>query len=106
MSDPSFTDPRSRDPIAGPTDPMLRDPVERDRTGGAMWGWIAGIAVLILIAFILVGGWGWGDRSGINTAANAPAAAPTTTGTGSRTAAPATTGSGANDVAPAPAGAR
>jgi hypothetical protein len=98
MSDPRFTDPRSRDPIAGPTDPMLRDPVERDRTGGAMWGWIAGIAVLILIAFILVDGWGWGGRSGTNTAANAPASAPAS--------APATTGSGANNTAPAPGGAR
>src|SRR4051812_36973367 len=88
MSDPRFTDPGNRDPIAGPTDPMLRDPIEAERTGGAMWGWIAGIAVLVLIAFVLVGGWGWGGRSGTNTAANAPASAPATTGTGGNNAAP------------------
>jgi uncharacterized membrane protein len=98
MSDPRFTDPRSRDPIAGPTDPLLRDPSEPERTGGAMWGWIAGIAVLILIAFLLVGGWRWGGRSGPTTAANAPASAPAST--------PATTGAGGGNTARAPAGAR
>jgi hypothetical protein len=69
---------------------MLRVPVQRDRTGSAMWGWIAGIAVLILIGFIIVGGWGSGTHNGTNTAANFPASnapAPATTG-----AAPSTTG--------------
>ncbi len=94
MSDPRFTDPRSRNPIVGPTDPLLRDPAEPERTGGALWGWIAGIAVLILIAFILVGGWGWGGRSGTNEAANAPASAPAI--------APATTGAGDNNTGPPP----
>jgi hypothetical protein len=84
--DPSA--PRGPDPTVA--SPMLRDPAERDRTGGAMWGWIAGIAVLILIGFIIVGGWGSGSRTGTNTAANSPAStapAPATTG-----AAPSTTG--------------
>jgi hypothetical protein len=85
--DPSPTAPRGVDPTL---DPMVRDPAERDRTGSAMWGWIAGVAVLILIGFIIVGGWGSGSRTGTNTASNAPAStapAPATTG-----AAPAATG--------------
>jgi hypothetical protein len=98
MSDPRFTDSPGGDPIAGPAEPLLRDPVEPERTGGAMWGWIAGIAVLILIAFILVGGWGWGGRSGTTTATNAPAPAPAS--------APAATGAGGPNTAPAPAAAR
>ncbi len=90
MSNPRFTNPRSPDPIAGPTDPLLRDRAEPERTGGAMWGWIAGIAVLLLIAFILVGGWGWGGRSATDTAANAPAptTAPGTTGARDNTGPP------------------
>lgn len=85
MSDPRFTNPdptapRGPDPTLANRDPMVTDPLERDRTGGAMWGWIAGIAVLILIAFILVGGWGWGGWGGGNTVANAPANPPATTG--------------------------
>jgi hypothetical protein len=52
-----------------------------------MWGWIAGIAVLILIAFVLVGGWG---GNGTNTAARAPAStAPVTTGAAPNEAPPA-----------------
>ena len=45
-----MTDPRN--------DPRLSDPVTRrpDSVGG-MWGWIAGIAVLALIAIILIAGW-------------------------------------------------
>jgi hypothetical protein len=87
--DPSPSAPRGPDPTL---DPMMRDPVERDRTGGAMWGWIAGIAVLILIGFIIVGGWGSGTHNGTNTASNSPA--PATTGaapsaTGAAPAAPA-----------------
>ncbi len=93
MTDPRLTDPAERgDPLLRPTDPSLRDPIERDRTGGAMWGWIAGIAVLVLIAFILIGGWSGSNRA-TNTAANAPAAAPTT---------PATTGAAHNGTGPPP----
>lgn len=61
MSDPRF-------------DPRLSDPVERrPDTSGGMWGWIAGIAVVVLIAIILIAGW----NSNTNTASNGPA---TTTG--------------------------
>jgi hypothetical protein len=86
MSDPRYTNPdptapRGPDPTVAPVDPLIADPVERDRTGGAMWGWIAGIAVLVLIAFVLIGGWGWSGNSGGNSVARAPAAsAPITTG--------------------------
>ena len=56
MSDPRF-------------DQRLSDPVERrPDTSGGMWGWIAGIAVVVLIAIILVAGW----NSNKNTASNAP----------------------------------
>jgi hypothetical protein len=101
MTDPRYTDP--------PTDPRFRDPVLRDDTssGGAMWGWIAGIAVLILIVFVLIGGW---NGSGTNTASNAPNnPAATTTGSAPRSATPpAATPAPANPApapaAPAPAG--
>ena len=61
MSDPRF-------------DQRLSDPVERrSDTSGGMWGWIAGIAVVVLIAIILIAGW----NSSNTTASNTPA---TTTG--------------------------
>ncbi|HEY5280475.1 MAG TPA: hypothetical protein VIJ67_12025 [Pseudolabrys sp.] len=101
MTDPRYTDP--------PTDPRFRDPVLRDDTsrGGAMWGWIAGIAVLILIVFVLIGGW---NGSGTNTASNAPNnPAATTTGSapgGAMAPRPATPAPApaAKTPAPAPAG--
>ncbi len=59
-------------------EPRLSDPVDRrPDTDGGVWGWIAGIAVVVLIAIILIGGW----NSNKNTANNAPAAT-----TGSATA--------------------
>ncbi len=73
-----MTDPRN--------DPRLSDPVTRrpDSVGG-MWGWIAGIAVLVLIAIILIAGW----NSPTNTAVNAPQPAGTVgSGTSSPTATP------------------
>jgi hypothetical protein len=59
-------------------DPRLSDPATRrpDSVGG-MWGWIAGIAVLVLIAIILIAGW----NSNTHLADNPPAAT-----TGSATA--------------------
>ncbi len=65
-----MTDPRN--------DPRLSDPVSRrpDSVGG-MWGWIAGIAVLVLIAIILIAGW----NSNTHTASTVPSAT-----TGSATA--------------------
>ena len=44
MTDPRFTD-----------DPRLSDPVvRRDESVGGIWGWIAGIALLLLIGFVIV----------------------------------------------------
>jgi hypothetical protein len=85
--DPSA--PRGRDPTL---EPMPRDRVGRDGTGGAMWGWIAGIAVLILIGFIVVGGWGSGNRNGTDTASNRPAPATTGSAPSNTGTAPSTTG--------------
>jgi hypothetical protein len=93
MTDPRFTDP--------PNDPLLR----RDDSVGGTWGWIAGLAVLALIAFVLIAGW----NSNPNTANNAPGVAPMTTGSASGTSpmplSPprSTTGSGTTSpMAPSP----
>ncbi len=53
-------------------DPRLSNRATR-RLDGGMWGWIAGIAVLFLIAIILIAGW----NSNTDTASNAPPAATT-----------------------------
>ena len=58
MTDPRYTDPRN--------DPVLRD----DANIGGTWGWIAGLAILALIAFVVVAGWN-SDR---HTAGNNPSA--------------------------------
>lgn len=84
MSDPHYTDPRLSDPV-----------VRRSEAAGGAWGWIAGIAVLVLIALIIVAG----VNSSSNTASNNPSPAATT-GSGS-TSPPATTGSGAMSPKPA-----
>ena len=52
MTDPRFTDPRYNDPRL--SDPVLRR--DESATGG-MWGWIAGVAVLLLIGFLIIAGW-------------------------------------------------
>jgi hypothetical protein len=96
MSDPRFSDdPRFTSPEQRmreeQMDPTL-DPIERERSGGAVWGWVAGIAVLILIAFVLIGGWGGGGNN--NTASNDRPAPTSTTGSApSSPSPPATTGS-------------
>ena len=79
MSDPRYSD--YSDP---PRDTRFSDPVvrRRDPASDRLWGWIAGIAVLILVGFILAAGW---TGSNTNSASNAP---PATTGS-----APSTTGS-------------
>lgn len=85
MSDPRHTDPRHDVP---PPDPNERG------SNASMWAWIAGIAVVILIAFVLAAGW----NSNTQTAGNAP---PATMGSGGATTAPSTTGSGTTGGAPA-----
>jgi hypothetical protein len=62
-----MTDPRN--------DPRLDEPVTRrpDSRGG-MWGWIAGIAVLVLIAIILIAGWNNSSNVASNTLNPKPAA--------------------------------
>jgi hypothetical protein len=101
MSDPRFTDPRN-------SDPRLSDPVLRqEEPAGGIWGWVAGLAVLALIAFIVVAGWNSDQNTAstassppITTGANAPGTAPR------NATPPTTTGSGASSPmtpsAPAP----
>lgn len=94
MSDPRFTDPRTSDPQL--SDPVLR----RDDRSGGVWGWVAGIAVLALVAFVLVAGWNGAQQ---NTAGNTTVSPPMTTGSSApRATPPSTTGSGATSPAPAP----
>jgi hypothetical protein len=74
MTDPRNTDPRRQDV-------QFSKPV-RHREEGAdrMWGWVAGLAVVVLLAFIVIVGW---NAGGPETASNAPqqnAPAATTTG--------------------------
>jgi hypothetical protein len=85
MSDPRYTDPRLSDPV-----------LRRDEGVGGTWGWIAGLAVLALVAFLVIAGW----NSNPNTANdNSP---PATTGTATRNISPpgSTTGSGATSPQP------
>ncbi len=111
MSDPRYTDPRTADPRT--TDPRAADPLVVSHTtvrneGGGIWGWIAGFAVLALVAFAVIAGWNSGPST---TATNTPAStqAPITTGNGApvrNVTPPSTTGSGASSpaapTAPAP----
>lgn len=78
MSDPRYTDPRLSDPV-----------LRRDEAVNGKWGWIAGIAVVALIAFLVIAG----VNSHNTTASNGPP--PVTTGSTTRPlSSPATTGSG------------
>jgi hypothetical protein len=80
MTDPRYTDPRLSDPV-----------IRRDESVGGMWGWIAGVAVLLLIGFLIVAGWNSNTTTASNGSTPAttssapmrPAPAPTTTGSGS-----------------------
>jgi hypothetical protein len=71
MSDPRF-------------EQSLSDPVERrPESAGGMWGWIAGIAVVVLIAIILIAGWN-STETGVSSAppaattGSAPSSSPMT----------------------------
>ncbi len=94
MTDPRFTDPRS-------SDPRLSDPViRRDESVGGMWGWIAGVAVLLLIGFLIVAGW---NNKGTTASNGSPPV--TTSSAPARTSPPATTGAGSpasQPLTPAP----
>jgi len=95
MSDPRFTDQRY-------SNSQLSDPVGRRDDGvGGMWGWVAGIAVIALIAFFLIAG---GKNVTDNTASNSPAAStPPAASTMPRGPAPSTTGMGGPTQTPQPA---
>ncbi len=83
MSDPRYTDPRLSDPV-------LR---HQEEIGGP-YSWVAGIAVLLLIGFLIIAG-----LSGNNETANNNS--PATTGTATRQMnPPTTTGSGATSPKP------
>ena len=94
MTDPRFTDERY-------SDPRLSDPViRRDESVGGMWGWIAGVAVLLLVGFLIVAGW-----NNNSTTASTGLSPATTSNAPARTGTPSTTGSGLTSpqpFAPAP----
>jgi len=76
MNNPRNTDTRRQDYQFG--DPLRR----REQSVDSMWGWLVGLAVVLLIAFIVIVGW---SSSGPTTASNTPpqiAPAATTTGQG------------------------
>ncbi len=82
MTDPRYTDPRQTDPV-----------LARDESAGGVWGWVAGLAILALIAFVVIAGW----NSERNTANNGPG----TTSTATRSMpGPSTTGSGSSAPQP------
>jgi hypothetical protein len=85
MTDPRYTDPRQSDPV-----------LARDETAGGMWGWIAGLAILALVAFVVIAGWS-SDRNTASNNSPAPASTsqrsvpgPSTTGSGLTSPQPAT----------------
>ncbi len=85
MTDPRFTD-----------DPRLSDPVVRRDEVGGMWGWIAGIALLLVIGFVIIAGL----HSNSNTASSGSSTS-TTASTPAHTATPpGTTGSGSSSPQP------
>ena len=91
MTDPRFTDPRY-------SDPRLSDPViRRDETTGGLWGWIAGVAVVLLIGFLIVAGW---NNNGSNTASSGPTPTATTSTLPRNVTTPSTTGSGSPAAVP------
>ena len=99
MSDPRFTDPRFNDPRTSDprTDPVLR----RSESVGGIWGWVAGLAVVALIAFIVIAGWNNGTTNTANNGVNTTP--PVTTGAApTRAVPPSTTGSGATSPSPQP----
>lgn len=101
MSDPRYTDPRLDDPR---NDPNFIQPAPlRDESTGGVWGWIAGLAVVALIAFVVLAGW---NNSSTQNAANPTPPAPITTGDSGpvrNVTPPSTTGSGSSSTMTNPA---
>jgi hypothetical protein len=97
MTDPRFTDdPRLR---VRPEDRIEIDPVltRPDENVGGMWGLIAGVALLLLIGFLIFAGY--------NNNSNTASSGSSTSTTASRiTTPPSTTGSGSSSppITPAP----
>ncbi len=100
MSDPRFTDQRYSDPRN--SDPNIIQPAPlRDESVGGVWGWIAGLAVVALIAFVVLAG--WNNSSTENTAVNSNSPPITTSGPVRNVTPPATTGSGSTSPLTNPA---
>lgn len=108
MSDPNLNRPRPGEPLPGrgsidPNDPIPMEPVAPRSAGGSgmMWGWIAGIAVVVLILAFMFGGTTSQQTATTTPPANPPAAttsqttpAPSPSTAQRPTQPPSTTGSG------------
>ena len=102
MSDPRFTDQRHTDPLRNDPNYIARTPLRDERSGG-IWGWVAGLAVVALIAFVVLAG--WNNSATENTAANSNTPPVTTGNSGPvrNVTPPATTGSGSTSPLTNPA---
>ena len=91
MSDPRFTDPRLSDPV-----------VRREERVGGTWGWVAGLAVVALVAFLVIAGWNGNSNNTVNNVSPSTLNPPTTTGglSPSPMSPRTTTGSGATSPQP------
>ncbi len=109
MSDPNLNRPRPGEPLPGrasidPNDPIPMEPVPARNAGGSgmMWGWIAGIAVVVLVLAFLFGSTGSQQTADTTPPAATPsrtAPAPTpspSTAQRPTPQAPSTTGSGSS----------
>jgi ABC-type phosphate transport system substrate-binding protein len=89
MTDPRFTDPRLSDPVIRP-----------DENVSGLWSLVVGVAVLVVIGFLIIAGW---NHSNTASSGSSPS---TTASTPARTATPpSTTGSGSSSpqpITPAP----
>ncbi len=97
MTDPRFTDPRLNDPRNDPN--VIQTAPLRDESTGGVWGWVAGLVVVALIAFVVLAGW--------NNASDTTASNPTPVATGNapvrNVTPPNTTGSGSTSPLTNPA---
>ncbi len=86
MSDPRYTDQRFSDPV-----------LRRDAGAGGMWDWIAGLAAVALVVFLVIAGMNHSTNTAGNNPAGStgsiathPATPPSTTGQGSPASRPLT----------------